>query len=155
MKGWKLTQKVREKISRIIPVLLITFLFSFSGCIQQEQEKVPVIEVNFAHYIISGQHVVKINSVKKVEVEIENVKVTKSPPFPGIFTYAIYPKDNRVMISPVAYTSIDTQGDNIVLYIGIEKDELPASGTKVDVFVEVWDGNSNKLAADRGEIVWE
>ena len=155
MKGWKLTQKVKEKTGRIVPVLLITFLLSFSGCLQQEEEKVPVIEVDFAHYIISDQHVVKINSVKKVEVELEKVRVTRSPPFPGIFAYAIYPKDDRVLVSPVAYTSVNTQGDNIVLYIGIEKDELPDPGTRVNVFVEVWDKNSNKLAADRGELVWE
>jgi len=136
-------------------VLFILIVVFFAGCIQQKPEKVPVIEVSFKHYIISDQHVVEINYVKKTEISLEKVKITKSPPFPSVMAYAIYPKGNKIIVSPVAYTSIANQGDNITLYIGIEKDELPESGTKVDVYVEVWNKASKKLAADRGEFVWE
>ena len=148
-----LTRKDR-KDKRSVMGLLVLILVFFAGCIQQEPEKVPVIEVNFKHYIISDQHVVKINYVKKAEVSLDKVKITKSPPFPSVMAYAIYPKGGKIIVSPVAYTSINNQGDNISLYIGIEKDELPEPGTKVDVYVEVWSKTSKKLAADRGEFVW-
>ncbi len=144
--------KLLAGFSVVILFLLVT---SISGCIQQKPEKVPVIEVNFSHYVIADQHVVKINSLKKVEVPIEKVKITRSPPFPGIHAYAIYNKGGKVLISPVAYTSIDREGDNITLYIGIEKDDLPEEGTKVIVVVEVWSADSKKLAADKGVLVWE
>ena len=146
----ELTKKRRKSIAIIFFLLSIII----SGCVQQKPEKVPVIEVNLSHYIISGEHVIKINSVKKTEVEIDKVKVTGSPPFPGIHAYAIYPKDGKVLISPVAYTSLNNVGDNIILYIGIEKNDLPEPGTKINVFVEVWNEKSEKLFADRGEVIW-
>ena len=124
------------------------------GCVQQKPEKVPVIEVNFSHYIISGQHVVKINSAKRAEVEIDRVRITNSPPFPGIHVYAIYNKSGRIVITPVAPVSINTVGANITAYIGLEKKDVPENGTGIVVVVEVWDANSRKLASDRVEIVW-
>ncbi|AIY90868.1 hypothetical protein [Geoglobus acetivorans] len=134
-----------------ISVILATFLY---GCVQQKPEKVPVIEVNFSHYVISGQHIVKINSAKRAEVEIEKVRVTNSPPFPGIHVYAIYNKSGRIVITPVAPVSINTVGDNITAYIGMEKKDVPESGTNIVVVVEVWDANSRKLAGDRVGITW-
>lgn len=134
------------------PLLLLVVIVL--GCVEQKPEKVPVIEVDFSHHIISGKHVVKINSARTVEVDIEKVKVTKSPPFPGIHVYAIYGKDGKVIITPTAPVSINTLGDNITAYIGIEKKDLPENGTSVLVVVEVWDANSRKLAADRVGIIW-
>ena len=139
---------------KVFWLIAIFIALIFSGCTQQKPEKVPVIEVNFSHYVISGQHVVKINSVKKKEIEISKVRITKNPPFPSIIAYAIYPKNNNVLVSPVAYTSIRNEGDDITLYIGIEKKDLPEPGTKVNVFVEVWSKNSKKLAADKGGLIW-
>ena len=135
----------------LIPAVLIPLLLM--GCVQEREQKVPVIQVNFTHYIISGQHVIKINSLKKVEVEKKKVRITNSPPFPGIHAFAIYPLKGRVMISPIAFTNLNEEGD-IILYIGIEKDKLPEPGTDITVVVEVRDASGKRLAADRGVIKW-
>ena len=147
-----MAEMLKERLS--LTLICLGVIILVFGCIQQKPEKVPVIEVNFSHYIISGQHIVKINSIKKVKVELSKVRITKSPPFPSIIAYAIYSKNGNVLVSPVAYTSINNVGDNITLYIGIEKKNLPDPGTKVNVLVEVWNEKSKKLAADRGELIW-
>lgn len=140
-----------KKVVLVISAILAALVF---GCVQQKPEKVPVIEVNFSHYVISGQHVVKINSAKRAEVEIDKVRITNSPPFPGIHVFAIYNKSGRIVITPVAPVSINTVGDNITAYIGMEKKDVPENGTNIVVVVEVWDANSRKLAADRVGITW-
>lgn len=137
--------------AEILILLLAAFMVA---CVQNfEAVKVPVIEVNFSHYLISGQHVVKINSLRKVEVEKNKVRITTSPPFPGIHVFAIYPKNGKVLISPVAFTSINVEGETTV-YLGIEKDKLPERGTNITVVVEVRDANGKRLAADRGVVKW-
>jgi len=123
------------------------------ACIQNQEQKVPVIEVNFSHYVISGQHVVKINSLRKVEVEKDRVRVTTSPPFPGIHIFAIYPLKGRVEISPIAFTNLDAEGE-ITAYLGIEKDKLPETGTNITVVVEVRDASGKTMAVDRGVVRW-
>jgi len=149
-----MTGVFRSKVLGLILIgIIVPSLLSF-GCIQNEKTKVPVIEVNFTHYVIEGKHVVKINSLRKINVDIEKVRITRSPPFPGIHAYAIYPKDGKTLISPTAYTSIDREGDNLTLYIGIEKNEIPQNGTRVIVILEVWGENSKKLAFDRGVLNW-
>lgn len=138
-------------------LILISFIIMSAltmACVQnQGVQKVPVIEVNFTHYLISGQHIVKINSLKKIEVEKDRVKITTSPPFPGIHVFAIYPLKGKVLISPVAFTSLDVEGETTV-YIGIEKDKLPETGTNITVVIEVRDANGNRLAADKGVVKW-
>ena len=138
-------------ITVFLTLLTSTFLIA---CVQtQETQRVPVIEVNFSHYLISGQHVVKINSLKKVEVDKNRVRITTSPPFPGIHVFAIYPLKGRVEISPVAFTDFNTEGD-ITLYLGIEKDKLPQTGTNITVIVEVRDAGGKRLTAARGVVKW-
>lgn len=136
----------------LILSLILTAAF-LMGCTQTQTQIVPVIEVNFSHYLISGQHVVKINSLKKVEVDKNLVRITNSPPFPGIHVFAIYPLEQRVQISPIAFTSINMEGE-ITVYLGIEKDKLPQTGTNIIVIVEVRDANGKRLAADRGVVKW-
>lgn len=143
-------------MTKYLGLILFATLFALflSGCIQQKPEKVPVIEVNFTHYVIGGHHVVKINSASRTEIEIDKVRITKSPPFPGIHVYAIYNKSGRIIITPVAPVDINTVGDNITTYIGMEKDDVPENGTNILVLVEVWSGDSKKLFADKVVIKW-
>jgi hypothetical protein len=139
--------------SLIVTLLLLVSIF-LMACVQtQETQKVPVIEVNFNHYLISGQHVVKINSLKKVEVEKDKVRITTSPPFPGIHVFAIYPLEGKVQISPIAFTNLNVEGE-ITVYLGIEKDKLPQTGTNITVVVEVRDAGGKRLAVDRGVVKW-
>jgi len=134
-------------------LVLLTSAFMVA-CIQiQETQKVPVIEVNFSHYIISGQHIVKINSLKKVEVESDKVRATTSPPFPGIHIFAIYPLKGKIQISPIAFTNLNVEGE-ITVYIGMEKDKLPETGTNITVVLEVRDAEGKRMAADRGVVKW-
>jgi len=134
-------------------LILITLSLLISSCIQQKEEKVLAIEVNVTHYIIENEHVIKINSLKRVEVELSKVKMTNSPPFPGIHAFAIYRLDDKVEISPVAYESIKKEG-NLILYIGLEKGKLPKDNTRISVIVEVRDERGKLLASDKGVIIW-
>ena len=140
-----------RKISILITLIVLSLLIP--SCIQKKEEKVLAIEVNVTHYMIKNEHVIKINSLKKVEVELSKIRITNSPPFPGIHAFAIYRLDDKVVISPIAYEDIKREG-NFILYLGLRGDELPENNTRMLVIVEVRDERGKLLASDKAVMIW-
>lgn len=128
--------------------LLISILLP--GCMKAEEAKAPAIEVDFTHVIVDGKHVIKINKISKVDVNVSAVKLTYRPSFPGIHAFAIYSKG----VSPVAELPVNSQGD-LKLYVGFEKSKLPSEGENVTVVVAVRDGKGRDLALAMGVVKWE
>ncbi len=136
----------------VIALTLVVFSISLMGCINYEKtpEKVPAFKISLLHYIIEGKHIVKIQSVEKINVSPSKIKMYAEPPYPGLHVFSIYSKG----ISDVAYIPIDKEGENLTVYFTYNPKKSPRAGEEVLIIVEVRDGKGKTLANDAVKTRW-
>jgi len=116
----------------------------------QIPERVPAFKVTILHYVIEGKHVVKFQSIQKVNVSPSKIRMYVQPPFPGIHIFSIYSKG----VSDVAYIPIDREGENLTVYFTYNPERSPENGEKVLMIVEVRDARGKTLANDVMKVKW-